>query len=68
MASDYEQIRRRFNSLSVCLYGEAPKLDYEPGCHFIECSKGEACKCRMNDGDGGPVTEFLIRWKQQYQK
>lgn len=64
----YEQIRNLFNATAQCRYGERPQLDYEPGCLFIECSKAGECKCKMNDGDGGPITPFLAKWNEKYAK
>jgi hypothetical protein len=39
-----------------------PRLDYLPGCSFIECEHAD-CRCRMNDGDGGPISAFIARWQ-----
>lgn len=66
--TSYETIRNLFNSTAICRHGEQPKIDYQPGCIFIECSKGDECKCRLNDGDGGPITPFLAKWNKQYAK
>jgi len=64
--TDYEKIRNRFNASTECRYGQRPALDYEPGCLFIECAQGDKCKCRLNDGDGGSTTAFLIRWRERF--
>jgi len=64
--SDYERIRNLFNATSFCRNGKQPQLHHEPGCDFIECAEGEKCKCQMNDGDGGPVSAFLIRWRERF--
>jgi len=66
--TDFERIRDLFNATSTCRNGKNPRLDYEPGCLFIECADGEKCKCRLNDGDGGPVSAFLIRWRERFAK
>jgi len=66
--TDFERIRDLFNATSTCRNGKNPRLDYEPGCLFIECAEGDKCKCRLNDGDGGPVSAFLIRWRELYAK
>ena len=64
----YEQIRNIFNASATCRNGKRPVLDHEPGCLFIECADGEKCKCRLNDGDGGPTSAFLIRWRERFAK
>lgn len=64
--TDYERIQHLFNSTAECRYGQRPRLDYEPGCLYVECAKGDECKCRLNDGDGGAVSAFLIRWRQRF--
>lgn len=42
-----------------------PQISYEPGCSIIRCD-AEKCACAMNDGDGGPVSEFIARWTAQH--
>jgi hypothetical protein len=42
-----------------------PRISYEPGCHFIECEHAD-CRCIMNDGDGGPVSDFIQRWNARH--
>lgn len=66
MKSDYERIKNTFESTAECRHGNQPQLSHEPGCDFIECAEGDKCKCRLNDGDGGPVSAFLIRWRARY--
>lgn len=66
--TDFERIRDLFNATSTCRNGKNPRLDYKPGCLYIECADVEKCKCRMNDGDGGPVSAFLIRWRERFAK
>lgn len=66
--TDYEKIRNLFNATALCRQGERPQLDYEPGCLFIECPKGDECKCRMADGDGGATSAFLIKWRERFAK
>jgi hypothetical protein len=61
----YEQIRNQFNESAACRYGEKPRLDYEPGCAFIQCERYD-CKCRLNDGDGVPTTALLIEWQRRF--
>jgi len=62
----YERIKNQFNASTECRYGQRPVLDYEPGCLFIECAQGDKCRCRLNDGDGGSTTAFLIRWRERF--
>jgi hypothetical protein len=62
----YEQIREQFNESAVCRHKERPRLEYEPGCLFIECSKASECRCRLNSGEGGPVSAFLIDWSKRF--
>ena len=64
----YERIKNQFNVSTECRYGQRPVLDYEPGCLFIECAQKDACRCRLNDGDGGSTTAFLIRWRERFAK
>lgn len=66
--TDYERIQQSFNAATTCRHGKQPKLDYEPGCLFVECSPRDKCRCRLNDGDGGPVSAFLIRWRERFAK
>lgn len=64
--TDYERIRNQFNASTACRWGKQPRLEYDPGCLYVECAEGDKCKCRLNDGDGGPVSAFLIRWRARY--
>jgi hypothetical protein len=66
--TDYERIRNLFNATSSCRNGKQPQLHHEPGCDFIECSPCDKCRCRLADGDGGPVSAFLIRWRERFAK
>jgi hypothetical protein len=66
--TEYERIRDRFNASTTCREGQRPRLDYEPGCRYIECERGDACRCRLNDGDVGPISAFLIRWRERFAK
>ena len=63
--TEYERIREQFNATAECIHHQRPRLDYEPGCLFVECNL-ESCKCRAIDGDGGPVSPFLINWQQRF--
>lgn len=58
----WEQIKRQFEAGAVCRYKQTPRLHYEPGCMWIECDRGDDCKCRMNNGDTKVVTPFLAEW------
>lgn len=62
----YDRIRDEFNTSATCRYGNKPHLDYDPGCLYIECAKGDECKCRLADGDGGSTTAFLIDWNARF--
>lgn len=62
----YERIRQQFNSTATCRHGNRPALDYEPGCAFIQCERGDACKCQLLDGEGGSTTALLIEWRARY--
>ena len=64
--TDYERIRDIFNATATCRHGERPRLEYEPGCLYVECDKGDACKCRLNNGDGGSTSAFLIEWRRRF--
>jgi len=66
--TSYEQIRNLFNASATCRNGKQPKLEYEPGCLYVECAEGDKCRCRLADGDGGPVSAFLIRWRERFAK
>jgi hypothetical protein len=66
--TDYERIRKQFNASTACRWGQRPRLDYDPGCLFIECAESDKCRCCMADGDGGTVSAFLIRWRERYAK
>jgi len=64
----FEHARDHFNATAMCAYGQRPQLNYEPGCAYIECAKLEACKCRLNDGDGIATSAFLIAWRERFAK
>ena len=66
--TSYETIRNIYNASAICRHGKQPKLDCDPGCLFIECAEGDKCRCRLADGDGGPVSAFLIRWRERFAK
>ena len=66
--TDYERIRDQFNASAVCREGERPRLDYEPGCLFVECAKAEKCRCRYASGDSEATSAFLIEWQRRYAK
>lgn len=65
--TDFERIQNHFNALATCKRRRdaKPQLGYLPGCAFIECEH-EKCACRMNDGDGGPLSEFIARWNARH--
>jgi hypothetical protein len=62
----WEQIKRQFEAGTVCRNKQTPRLNYEPGCMWIECDCGDACKCRMNNGDTTTVTPFLAAWQERF--
>jgi len=64
--TSYETIRNIFNDSATCRNGKRPELNYEPGCLYVECAEGDKCRCRLADGEGGPVSAFLIRWRERY--
>ncbi len=66
--TSYEQIRNLFNASATCRNGKQPQLHHDPGCDFVECAEGDKCRCRLADGDGGPVSAFLIRWRERFAK
>jgi hypothetical protein len=67
--TDYERIRTTFHaSATVCRYGNQPRLEYDPGCLYVECAKSDECRCRLADGDGGSTTAFLIEWQRRFTK
>jgi len=66
--TDYERIKRSFDTSTTCRNGKQPRLEYEAGCLYVECSPCDKCKCRLADGDGGPVSAFLIRWRERFAK
>lgn len=62
----WEQIKRQFEAGTVCRHKQTPRLHHVPGCMFIECDRGDACKCRMNNGDTTTVTPFLVAWRDRH--
>lgn len=66
--TDYERIRNQFNASTTCRWGKQPRLEYEPGCLFVECAKAEKCRCRHASGDGEATSAFLIEWQRRYAK
>ena len=63
----WEQITRQFEARTVCQFQkQAPRLHYEPGCMWIECDRGDACKCRMHNGDSTTLTPFLAEWQRRF--
>ena len=53
--TDYERIRDKFNATAVCHLQQRPVLDYEPGCAFIQCERGDTCKCQLGEHDTLPA-------------
>ena len=66
--NEYERIRNQFNDTAICRHGQKPSLEYDPGCLYVECAKGDECKCRLADGDGIATTAFLIEWQRRFAK
>lgn len=64
--NEYERIRNQFNDTAICRHGQKPSLEYDPGCLYVECAKGDECKCRLADGDGIAITAFLIDWNARF--
>lgn len=63
----FEQIKQQFESRVVCRFEkQTPRLNYEPGCLFIECDRRDACKCRLNDGDNRAATPILAEWQRRF--
>lgn len=63
----WEQIKRQFEAGTVCRqHKQTPLVQHEPGCTFIECARGDDCRCRMSNGDGGPLTPFLAKWQERF--
>ena len=65
--TDAERIMNTFNqNVTGCRWRQSsrPQLAYEPGCYYIHCEH-DKCVCAMNDGDGGPVSEFIARWEKR---
>jgi hypothetical protein len=44
-----------------------PQVSYEAGCTSIQCEHAD-CRCPMNDGDGGPLSDFLAKWEGRHGK
>jgi hypothetical protein len=65
--TDFERIQNHFNDTAKCKRRRdaKPQLGYLPGCAFIECEH-EKCACRMNDGEGGPLSEFIAHWNARH--
>lgn len=65
--TDQERIMNHFNQHAQCRkWAQAnPKLKYEPGCAYIECEHAD-CRCRMNEGDGIPLSEFIAKWEARH--
>lgn len=64
----YERIRDQFNERTNCRWGKQPRLEYDPGCLYVECAEADKCRCRLNDGEGGPVSAVLIEWRRRFAK
>lgn len=63
----FEHIKQQFEARAVCrLQKQTPRLHYEPGCRFIECERGDACKCRLHDGDNTTITPILTEWQRRF--
>lgn len=67
--TDMERIMDHFNQNATCRKRRdaKPQIGYLPGCAFIECEHAD-CRCRMNDGEGGPLSEFIARWQTLHGK
>lgn len=68
--TEYERIIHHFNTTcSGCKRRREskPQISYEPGCSTIRCD-AEKCACAMNDGDSGPVSEFIAKWQRTHGK
>jgi len=64
--TDFERIMNHFNAIAKCKRRDAkPQLGYLPGCAFIECEH-EKCACRMNDGEGLKLSEFIAKWNGRH--
>jgi len=65
--TDFERIMNHFNLTAKCKRRRdaKPQLGYLPGCAFIECSH-EKCACRMNDGEGLKLSEFIAKWNRRH--
>lgn len=66
--TDMERIMNHFNqTVTGCRWRREskPQIGYLPGCAFIECDH-DKCVCAMNDGEGGPLSEFIARWQRQH--
>ena len=64
---EWEKIKRQFEAGTVCkLYKQTPRLYYEPGCMWIECDRGDDCRCRMTNGDTRAVTPLLAEWQARH--
>lgn len=64
--TDTERIMDHFNATAKCRKRREanPKLSYEPGCAYIQCEHAD-CRCIINDGDGGPLSELIARWERR---
>lgn len=66
--TDFERIMNHLNAtVTGCKRRRdaKPQLGYLPGCAFIECEH-EKCPCRMNDGDGLPLSTFIAKWNHNH--
>lgn len=66
--TDYERIRNQFNASTTCRWGNQPRLEYDPGCLYVECAEADKCRCRFASGEGEPTSAFLIRWRERFAK
>ena len=66
--TDYERTRDQFNARAVCQWGKRQRLDYEPGCLFVECAEADKCRCRFASGEGESANVFLLEWHRRFAK
>jgi len=62
-----EQTMKDFAATAKCRRraNASPRINHEPGVTWIECDHPK-CACRINDGDGLPLPEFVKKWEGRH--
>lgn len=64
--TDWERITSQFEARSTCHHKQRPKVHCEPGCVWIECERGDECKCRLHQDSGEPLTPLMVEWARKF--